>query len=149
MELGSPLLQIRKLTIGDYDEMVEIWRRAGLHFRPQGRDSRDAIESQMKANQDFFIGAFDGTKLVGVVVASCDGRKGWLNRLSVDPNCRGRGIAKALISKAEEALRRRHVGVFSVLVEDSNGASKNLFRRCGYVELRDVVYYSKRDNEQI
>jgi len=97
---GEPIL-VRDLTISDYDQMLRLWRRAGLEFRPKGRDSRQAIEAQMRSGCVFFIGAFEGSLLVGEVVASHDGRKGWINRLAVDPDHRRRGIAKALIEEAE------------------------------------------------
>jgi hypothetical protein len=79
-------MEIRKLAIDDYEDMTKLWSRARLRFRPKGRDSREAIAAEMKANPDFFLRAFEGSQLIGLVVASCDFRKGWLNRLVVDPN---------------------------------------------------------------
>jgi len=32
---------------------------------------------------------------------------------------------------------------------DSNNASKSLFRKCGYSEMEDVKYFSKRDSEEV
>ena len=102
----------------------------------------------MKENPDFLIGAFDDSILIGVVIASCDGRKGWINRLAVDPRYRRQGIAKTLISEAEKALRQKGIRVFSALIFNSNEASKKLFKECGYSELEDIKYFSKRDSEK-
>ena len=142
-------MQIHSLTIKEYDQLVQLWEKSGLPFKPRGRDSKQAIELQMKSNPDFFLGAFEGARLVGVVIVSCDGRKGWINRLAVDPNYRRHGIAKALIAEAEEVLRRHGVRVFSALIEGSNQSSKILFMRCGYVEHRNIIYFSKRDAVEI
>jgi len=106
-------MQIRTLKIGDYVEMVELWSKARLPFKPKVRDSKEAVAAQMRANPDFFLGAFENNHLVGIVVASCDMRKGWVNRLSVDPNHRRRGIAKALITEAENVLRKRGIKIFA------------------------------------
>ena len=39
---------IRLLTIEDYDALLDLWQRAGLHsLRPKGRDSREAIAGQL------------------------------------------------------------------------------------------------------
>lgn len=142
-------MEIRELTISDYEEMTKLWSRANLPFKPKGRDSKKAIEKQMRANPEFFLGAFENNRLVGTVIISCDTRKGWINRLAVDPNYRRRGIAKALIAKSEKKLRKRGIKIFCALIEDSNTASCELFRKCGYVEHRDITYLSKRDNADI
>lgn len=149
MHLEGQDIQVRRLTMNDYDEMVHLWRNSGLPFRHRGRDSREAIAVQMKADPDFFIGAFEGSHFVGAVIASCDGRKGWINRLAVGPEHRRRGIAKALIAEAEKALEERGIRVFSVLIKDSNESSKSLFRNAGYEELEDIRYFSRRESEEV
>jgi ribosomal protein S18 acetylase RimI-like enzyme len=142
-------MEFRRLTIDDYDRLTKLWEKSRLSFRPQGRDSREAIVAEMVANPDFFVGAFEGDRLIGVVVLSCDLRRGWINRLAVNPNCRRRGVAKALIAESERILRTRGVRLFCALVDDDNTASKELFRECGYVEHHDIIYFSKRDSEEV
>jgi len=142
-------IEICHLTIKEYDQMVQLWKNCGLPFRPRGRDSKKAIEAQMEADPRFFLGAFEDSHLVGTVIISCDGRKGWINRLAVDPGHRRKGIAKALITEAEKVLRERGIRVFCVLIEDSNESSRNLFKSSGYIELKGVKYFSKRDSEQV
>jgi ribosomal protein S18 acetylase RimI-like enzyme len=76
-------------------------------------------------------------------------RKGWINRLAVDPNHQRHGIAKALVDEAEKVLRKHGAKIFCALVEDDNVASKEFFKKCGYVEHRDIIYFSKRDSEEV
>jgi len=142
-------MEIRKLTINDYEEITRLWSRAGLPFKPKGRDSKEEIAVQMKASPEFFLGAFEDDSLVGTVVLSCDTRKGWINRLATDPAYRRRGIAKALIAESEKILRKKGFGIFCVLIEDYNVASMELFKKCGYVEHRDIIYFSKRDSTDV
>lgn len=142
-------MEIRKLTISDYEEMVRLWSKAKLPFKPKGRDSKKAIAAQMKANPEFFLGAFEDNRLVGTVIISCDLRKGWINRLAVDPDYRHRGIGKALIVESEKTLRKYGIRIFCALIEDYNVASKELFKECGYVEHHDIIYFSKRDSTEV
>lgn len=143
-------MEIRYLTIEDYDEMVKLWLDSGLNtVRLKGRDSRESIERQMKMFPKGFIGAFEDDKLVGVVVVTHDGRKGWINRLAVHPSYRRRGVATKLIEEAEKVLREIGINIFCALIEDWNEASMRLFEKCGYKKHSDIIYFSKRDSEEI
>jgi predicted N-acetyltransferase YhbS len=142
-------MEIRKITINNYEEIVKLWSKAELPFKPKGRDSKEAIAAQMKANPEFFLGAFENNRLIGTIIISCDMRKGWINRLAVDPAYKRRGIAKALIAESEKILKKQGVKIICALIEDYNVASKELFKRCGYVEHRDIVYFSKRDSREV
>jgi len=142
-------MKIRSLTMFDYDQIVALWKRSELPFKPSGRDRKEAVQAQMVANPDFFLGAYEDDRLVGAVVATSDGRKGWINRLAVDPDFRGRGVAEALIAESEKTLRKHGLRIFCALIEDYNKSSMQLFKKCGYKEHRDIVYFSKRDNEWV
>jgi ribosomal protein S18 acetylase RimI-like enzyme len=142
-------MEIRKLTPHDCDEIVSLWTRAGLPFKPKGRDSREALTAQMKMNPDFFLGAWENNHLVGTVIASCDTRRGWINRLAVDPDYRRRRIATALMAEAEKTLRERGTRILCAQIEGVNTASKAFLKTCGFVEHHDIVYFSKRDNGEV
>jgi ribosomal protein S18 acetylase RimI-like enzyme len=142
-------MQIRSLAIDDYEVIVSLWSRADLPFKPEGRDSRESIAQQMMANPDFILGAFEDGRLVGAVLLSSDMRKGWINRLAVDPDYRHRGLAKTLIEESERILRNHGLKIFCSLIEGPNEASRALFKKCGYIEHTDITYFSKRDSEAV
>ncbi len=135
--------QIRPMRLEDYDAVIALWQRAGLSFEPQGRDSLQSISRQLKASGHLmFVAELDG-QIIGTVFGSHDGRKGWINRLAVDPQCRRHGLAQKLIAQAEEALAGEGVIIVAALVEAPNGPSLELFRKLGYEERRDIVYFRK------
>jgi len=144
------MIEIRRLSIEDYDEMLNLWIASGLtSLKPKGRDSREEIEKQMKMFPGGFIGAFADGKLVGIVVATHDGRKGWINRLAVHPDYRRRGIAKKLIEEAEKYLKKEGMKIICALIEDWNTASINLFQKSGYKMHKDIIYFSKRESDEV
>ncbi|HEY5620566.1 MAG TPA: GNAT family N-acetyltransferase, partial [Candidatus Bathyarchaeia archaeon] len=110
-------LETRVLGLKDYDALLSLWNKAGLSHRPEGRDSRSSIIAQMRRDKGLFLGAFWENRLVGSVIASYDGRKGWINRLAVDPEERRKGVAKTLVETAESVLRDRGSLIIAVLVE--------------------------------
>ena len=142
-------MEIRRLAIADYDEIVKLWSTVDLPFKPKGRDSKEAIEAEMRANPDFFLGAFEDGHLVAIAVVSCDLRKGWINRLAVHPNYRHRSIAETLINECERTLGKRGVKLFCALIEDYNSSSRQLFKKCGYVEHGEILYFSKRESNDV
>ena len=141
---------IRILTLTDYDRWMSVWQHSGLHsIRPQGRDSRTAFARQLASGTHTMIGLELGGQLVGVVLATHDGRKGWINRLAVLPEYRHRGYATRLVAEAERILRAQGMTVIATLIAPGNDASLALFRKLGYVELPGGVHYlSKRDSER-
>ena len=143
------MTRIRKLTISDYDEMIKLWKRSSLPFKPKGRDSRQEITHQMNGNPELFLGAFEGRALVGTVIGSYDGRKGWINRLAVNSKHRRQGIAQLLIARMEKALREKGARIICALVEESNLESISLFEKLGYITDREILYLSKRESEDV
>jgi len=138
-------LHERPLSIDDYDAIMDLWRRSGLaSIRPKGRDSRLALARQFASGVQHIVGLEDDGRLLATIVATHDGRKGWLNRLVVDETHRRRGLARRLILAAEEWLAAQDVVVWAVLIEDDNDPSLQLFQSSGYIPARDILYLSKR-----
>jgi N-acetylglutamate synthase len=143
-----PMIALRHLTVDDYDAILALWQQAGLDtIRPQGRDSREAFADQLGHGQ-VVLGLEDEGKLVACVVITDDTRKGWINRLAVDPAYRRQGLGARLIADAEQELHSKGIAVFAALIESENQASLSLFQREGYTS-HDIVYVSKRDSEDV
>ena len=140
---------IRQLGLEDYDELLVLWRRAGLHsLRPQGRDSRAALARQLASGVQTILGLEVAGQLIGAVIATHDSRKGWINRLTVDPDHRRQSHGTRLIAAAEDVLREHELRVIAALVESDNSASLALFVKAGYVEVDSGVHYlTKRDSD--
>jgi N-acetylglutamate synthase len=137
-------IELCVLAESDYEEILALWKRAGLTVRAEGRDSAGAFARQMGWGVQRVAGLRDGDRLVAVAVLTHDGRKGWINRLAVDPACRRRGLAQRLIAEAERWFTQE-VGleVWAALIERENTASQALFESMGYGR-HDLVYVSKR-----
>ena len=137
---------IRRLTLEDYDAVMALWQRSGLPTtRPTGRDSRSEFAKQLQQGQ-IVIGLEEDRKLIGVVVATNDTRKGWINRLAIDPAYRQHGYGARLVHAAEDALRELGLKIIAALIEDYNAASLALFQKLGYVPQPEVHYVSKRES---
>lgn len=128
----------------DYDDILALWERAGLSVRPEGRDAPAIFARQCSEGRQRAIGLRAGPRLMAVAILTHDGRKGWINRLAVDPACRRRRLASRIIAEAERWFREDlGLEVWAALIEGHNRESQALFDSLGY-RRHDVVYVSKR-----
>jgi ribosomal protein S18 acetylase RimI-like enzyme len=136
----------RRLTIDDHAAILALWQRAGLHsIRPEGRDSRSEFEKQFAGGQ-IAIGLVENDQLIGVVIATHDTRKGWINRLAIDPDYRHKGYGEQLVNAAEDVLHEAGMHLIAAFIEEGNTASLSLFEKLGYAVHQDIYYVSKRDS---
>ena len=142
-------MRIRELTMADYDSLVQLWEESGLPYRPKGRDRRDRIAAQINEPWSVFLAAEEDGRLLGAVLGTHDGRRGWINRLVVSPAYRKRGIGAALVAEVEARLESCGIEIFTCLIETWNEDSMRFFERIGFVEHDECVYYSKRKNPDV
>jgi ribosomal protein S18 acetylase RimI-like enzyme len=138
------MISIEELTAEDYRELTCLWERAGLPFRPLGRDSEENIRRQLESGHVRILGAYESGKLVGTVMLTHDGRKGWINRLAVLPEMRNRGIATRLIEESERYFKALGFEIFCALIESDKLESKRLFEKLGYKRESEIEYFAKR-----
>jgi ribosomal protein S18 acetylase RimI-like enzyme len=143
------VISIRALRPDEFDQMTELWKEAGLACKPRGRDQRAHIEREISGPTSIFLMAEEDGRMVGVVLGTHDGRKGWINRLAVAPGYQRRGIGRALASAVEARLRQAGIGIVTCLIEDWNAESIEFFEEIGYVGHREIIYFAKRMNPDV
>ena len=141
--------EIGGLRIDQYEAIIELWVQAGLEYKPKGRDTREHMRQEMQDNPDMFLGLFEEDRMIGTVVGTYDGRRGWINRLGIHPEFRGRGLGKLLINEIEGRLRARGARIIAVLVYEDNEPSLEVFKRSGYRVFEGVKYLTKRDGPEV
>lgn len=136
------------MTLQDYDAVIKLWREGNIPYRPQGRDSKKNIKWQLRQSTSLYFVAESKGTIIGVIFGTHDGRKGWINRLVVIPSYRKKGMAKQLVHEVEHHLKILGIDIISSLIEDWNETSMQVFKNLGYTKHTDILYFSKRKNEQ-
>jgi N-acetylglutamate synthase len=140
-------LALRDMRESDYDAVVDLWRLSGLRYSAVGRDAREAILTQLaKPSSIFFVAERKG-RIVAAALCTHDGRKGWINRLAVLPQCQRMGVGGAMVREAERRFRELGLEVYSCLIMADNKRSQQMFAHLGYERQDDVMYYSKRTRD--
>jgi len=139
-------IAIRPFRPDDYDRVMALWTEGGLPLKPRGRDSRDNIVRQIALPNVHFLVAEEGEggRVVGTVLATHDGRKGWINRVAVDAGLRRRGLGARLVRAAEDWLAAQGMDILACLIEEGNDVSMSVFTALGYVKHPEIIYFAKR-----
>ena len=138
---------LKRLSIDDYQEIINLWADAGLPFKPKGRDSRAMMVKEMQQEGVAYFGIDDENNMLAVGIANYDGRRGWINRVAVDPDRRGDGLAGMIIEECEKFMRSRGAVVMTALIEDINEPSISCFQKAGFICEKSWLYFAKRDSQ--
>ncbi len=125
---------IRDFVWPDYPAVADTWRAAG-------RDVLTADETRQALDHGpglMLIAELD-SEVVGVILGTFDGRRGWLHRLAVRPDARRAGVATALVAEIEQRLTRRGASRINLLVMPDNVAGLAFWEHLEYLPRPDVL----------
>jgi [ribosomal protein S18]-alanine N-acetyltransferase len=138
----APRYDIRPLTHAQLDE---VWRLDQRCFIDGEAYSRETFEYLLTAAEAVAYRAVtaDGT-MVGFVVGLVEpDHTGHITTIGVAPEHRRRRVAERMLTKVEEAFRRRGLRTVRLEVRSVNTGAQQLYRNLGYaVTQRLPRYYS-------
>ena len=141
----------RQVTIDDYDELFGLWNSTEQSRRALNPvdDSREGIERYLKRNPDTCFAAVYSGRIIGVILAGHDGRRGIIHHMCIHPGFRRMSIAAHLVSLAEEALKKEGIQKVFGLVFKDNEAGNLFWEKQGYSLRMNLNYRNKSLNEKI
>ena len=141
-------MTIREYAPRDYQALITLWTACGLPLKPRGRDDQQRLEKELREGPGRLWVAEEGDRIVGAVLATHDFRKGWINRLAVEPALRRRGLGLRLARLALDYLHQDcGLLISAILIEGDNPESAALFARLGFKSHPDIKYYARRDSQ--
>jgi ribosomal protein S18 acetylase RimI-like enzyme len=134
-------MEIRAFQAGDEAAVIELWRRCDL-VRPLN-NPHDEIARKMGVGAEMFLVAVIDGRIVGTVMCGYEGHQGWINYLGVDPECRRRGIGRALMAEGERMLAAVGCPKINLQVRATNQSVIEFYRAIGFA-VDDVISMGKR-----
>lgn len=135
--------EIRIMTAEDYAGVYDLWiNTAGMGLNGTD-DSRDGIEKYLKRNPKTCFVAEDSGKIVGVIMAGHDGRRGYIYHTAVLSTYRNQGIATALVEHAMSALDEEGINKAALVVFEKNETGNAFWEKRGFCMRDDLVYRNK------
>ena len=143
--------QLRKVTIEDYDTIYGLWMSDEFSKRALNPvdDTREGIEKYLERNPNTCFAMTEDERIVGVILAGHDGRRGIIHHLCVHPDYRRRGIAGCLVAAAEEALEDEGIHKILGLVFKDNERANAFWESNGYSLRTNLNYRNKSMSVEI
>ena len=139
---------VRIMTIEDYDGVYALWTKIrGFGLRSVD-DSREGVERFLKRNPTTSVVAEEDGKVVGSILCGHDGRRGCLYHVCVDEDYRRRGIGRAMVGMAMEALKKEEVSKVSLIAFTKNDIGNAFWNTIGWTRRLDLNYYDFILNEK-
>ncbi|MFC0323606.1 GNAT family N-acetyltransferase [Gallibacterium melopsittaci] len=133
-------ITISTMQIGDYDAVYQLWlscKGMGLNDLD---DSKQGIARFLQRNPETCFVAKQHNKIVGVIIAGHDGRRGYIYHTAVHPEYRQQGIATTLTNSVLEAFHRLDIHKIALLVFHDNQVGNQFWEKMGFTARHDVVY---------
>ena len=111
-------------------------------MRLRDADSREGIERYLLRNPGLsFVAEVEG-KLVGTIMAGHDGKRGYVQHLSVADSHRRLGIATRLVNLCLKALESEGILKSHLMILPENKAAQKFWANQGWAYRSDILLYS-------
>ena len=133
-------MEIRKMTINDYDEVYKLWMSSKNMGFNDVDDSREGIEKYLRRNPDTSFVAFADGELAGVILGGHDGRRGFIQHACVREKFRRQGIGTKLVDTCMDALKKEGISKVALLVFKYNETGNDFWEAMGFTVREDLNY---------
>ncbi len=142
------LVNIRLFKINDYDEVYDLWKNSvGVGLRSLD-DSLEGIRRFLIRNPNTNYVALIDDKIVGVIMAGNDGRRGYIYHLTVKEDHRRKGVASNLVNKCLESLKVEGINKVALVVFSNNEIGNTFWHKLGFIQRDDLVYQNITLNDK-
>ena len=144
-------MNIRIMNIADYNTVYQLWMSCVGMGLNNLDDSQEGIERFLERNPDtcFVAEDEDNKKIIGVIMAGNDGRRGYIYHTAVDPQYRNQGIATLLVENVLSALERQGINKVALVVFEKNTSGNAFWERLGFTKRDDLIYRNKTITEMV
>jgi ribosomal protein S18 acetylase RimI-like enzyme len=88
------------------------------------------------------LGGFAERRLIASAMYGYEGHRGWLYYVAVAPDIRRQGLARQIVTAAEDRLKALGAVKVMLMVRGGNSAAQALYETLGYA-VSDVTTYGK------
>lgn len=110
---------IRAMTLDDYDAAVELWQHTE-NLEMTATDNCDSMSRFFDRNPGLSSVVLAKDDLIGTILCSHDGRRGYLHHLAVDRRYRRKGIGRTLVERSLSLLAKEGIVLCNIFIIEEN-----------------------------
>lgn len=133
----------RTLNLDDYEQLRTLWLSTPGMGLNTTDDSYEGISRFLMRNPSSCFAAVDNDRIVGVIMAGHDGRRGYIYHTAIRSDMRGRGIGRRLVELALDALKQEGITKVALVVFSSNSGGNAFWQHMGFEARDDLVYRNR------
>ena len=133
-------MEIRKMTIQDYEKVYELWMSCKNMGFNDIDDSKEGISRFLERNPNTSFVAIQNDKLIGIILGGHDGRRGYIYHLSVNENYRKKRIGSELVKICLDAFKQEKISKVALLVFKYNEVGNLFWEKQGFILREDINY---------
>ena len=141
-------MNIRKMTVEDYDAVYALWKSIRGFGMRSIDDSRDNIVRFIERNPDTCVVAEAKDGLCGAILCGHDGRRGCFYHVCVREDMRRQGVGRRMVLFCIDALKKERINKVCLNAFVINQAGNAFWKSLGWTLRSDMNYYDFAINEE-
>ena len=139
------MITYRLMTADDHDALHKVWLSTGQETNGAvcADDDHAGLAKYLERNPATSFVALDDGEVIACIMAGHDGRRGFFHHVSVAKEYQGKGIGKALVELALEALRKEGIRKVALVAFTDNDPGNGFWEKMGFT-VREDLYYRNR-----
>lgn len=133
-------MQIREMDLEDYNNVYELWMSCVGMGLNDVDDSKEGIKRFLDRNPETCLVAEKQGKIIGVIMAGHDGRRGYIYHTAVHPMHRKKKVATKLVQMALKRLKENGISKVALVVFARNEEGNAFWEKQGFTKREDLVY---------
>jgi [ribosomal protein S5]-alanine N-acetyltransferase len=132
---------LRPIYLDDLPDLMALWRAAQLQVSPT--DSAQGLRRHLALSGSlaWVLCTADG-RIIGTVLGSDDGRRGWINHLAIHPDSQDKGYGHRLVSAVTARLKDQGCEKVNLLVRQANQQVVPFYEKIGFA-IDDNIFMAK------
>ena len=136
-------MEIRKMTLEDYDNVYALWLSCPGMGLNNLDDSHESIARYLDRNPNTCFVAVERSVIIGAILTGHDGRRGYISHTAVAPAYQRQGIGKQLVEVALAALKTERINKVNLVAFAHNETGNAFWEKMGFVQRLDLIYRNR------
>lgn len=139
---------LRPIYLDDLSEMMALWRAAALQISPTDSEQGLRRHLALSGHLAWALCAVDG-RIIGTLLGSDDGRRGWINHLAIHPDAQGKGYGHRLIQAVTMRLKAQGCEKVNLLVRQANQQVVPFYEKIGFTIDNNIFMAKWLTNDEL